>query len=102
MDESSKVYVDDRAWLGWQKLPSHVKTDILSTLEPLATQPPGQWPERIKPWRSEENLYVLPVWVGGHELFVFLYPQEERIHIDSMLYRELIEEVRGRPVTEVT
>ena len=40
--------------------------------------------------------------VGGHELFVFLYPHEQRIHVDSMLYRELIEQVRGRPVTEVT
>ena len=42
---------------------------------------------RVKPWPSEANLYVLPVWVGPDELFVFVYPDGQRIHIDSLLYR---------------
>ncbi len=81
MDESDKVHVDDRAWIGWQKLPAHVKTDILRTLEPLAGLPPERWPARIKRWPSEENLYVLPVWVDADELFVFAYPNGSR-HAD--------------------
>ena len=101
MNDSEKVYVDDRAWIGWQKLPGHVKTVVLRTLEPLAGLPPDRWPARIKPWRSEENLYVLPVWVDADELFVFIYPNGGRIHVESMLYRALIEQLRGRPVTEL-
>jgi hypothetical protein len=102
VNDSDKVIVDDWAWMGWQKLPAHVRTDIVSTLAPLAEQPPDRWPkERIERWRSEPNLYVLPVWVGPNELLAFFYPQEGRIHIDSMFYRELLERL-ARPTEAKT
>src|SRR5262245_4717801 len=99
-NESEKVYVEDRAWIGWDMLPEHVKTDILTTLEPLADVSPEQWPARIRPWRKREGIYVMPTWIRGDELYVFLKPGDKRIHIDGLHLRELIEQLRGEKVTE--
>src|SRR5262245_34025591 len=90
-----KVRVEDPAWIGWNMLPDHVKTDVLTTLEPLADVAPEQWPPRIRPWRPKEDLYVMPAWVQGDELYVFLRPREGRIHIDGLHLREKIELLRG-------
>jgi hypothetical protein len=100
MDESDKVYIEDRALIGWQMLPEHVKTDILTMLEPLAGTPPEQWPARIRPWRPKEQLYMMPTWLRADEMYVFLRPENHRIHIEGLHLREKIELLRGEKVTE--
>ncbi len=102
VDESEKVNVDDRAWIGWQMLPAHVKTDIVTSLEPLAGVPPSNWPARILRWRPERNVYVLPVWLRTDEMYVFFAPREQRIHIEGLHLRELIERLSGKEVTGAT
>lgn len=89
MNESDKVT------FGGQALPAHVKTDILTTLEPLAGVSPDQWPGRVRSWRPKENLFLLPTWVGPDELYVFLSPEGGRIHIQSMYLRELIDRLNS-------
>ncbi len=100
MQEPEKVYVDDRAWIGWQMLPEHVKTDIVSALEPLVGVLPARWPARIRSWRPEKNLYVLPVWLKNGEMYVFFTPREQQIHIEGLHLRELIEQLSGKEVVE--
>ncbi len=97
MNGSDKVIVDDRAWIGWHKLPPNVQTDILTTLDHLASQPPERWSSsRVERWPFEDNLYVLHAWVGVEELLVFFYGKQGFIHIDSMLLKEAVDRYARR------
>lgn len=100
MNESDKVYIEDSAWIGWQMIPPHVQTDILTTLEPLVGLPPDQWPSRIRSWRAKEQLYMMPAWLRGEELYVFFKPEPTRFRIEGLHSREKIEMLRGQKVVE--
>src|SRR5260370_40757320 len=102
MEESDKIVVDDLPWFAWQRLPAHVKTDVLGVLEPMAGKPPEQWPARVRTWKPESNLYVLPTWVGPDELYVFVSPEGCRIRIEAMYLREFIDKLRPKRVVEAS
>jgi hypothetical protein len=88
MNETETVIVDDRAWIGWTKLPPTVQAHVLDRLRPLAGRPTEDWPPAgVERWRSDD-LYVLTVSVGSDDLLVFCYPRGEQVHIDSMLLKE--------------
>jgi hypothetical protein len=92
MNNSDKVTVADRAWIGWSQLPAPTQTSILESLAALAGQPPEQWPARgVERWWADDNLFALRVWVGPDELLVFFRPQDGHISIDSMLLKETID-----------
>jgi hypothetical protein len=101
MQESVKVEIGDRAWISWHMLPPASRTDILETLEDLAGKPPESWPARVRPWRPELNLYLIPFWVRNEEVYVFIKPQGERILLEAMYLRELLEEMQ-RQKTELS
>ena len=86
MTELDKIVVAPFAAYSWERMPPHVKEDLLSVLVPLADLPVSSWPNgRVKLWKPEKSLYALPFWKGNNEIFVFFTPQPNGIQIESLL-----------------
>jgi hypothetical protein len=92
MQTAEKVTLEDRALIGWHKLPVPVQAQVLGTLGALVGQSSEKWPaEPIERWWPNDDLFALHVWVGPAELLVFFRLEEDRIRIDSMTLKETLE-----------
>jgi hypothetical protein len=98
MNNSEKVTVADRAWIGWSQLPAPTQASIRESLGALAGRPPMQWPSRgVERWWADDDLFALRVWVGPDDLLVFFRPEEGgHICLDNMALKETIERFTGR------
>jgi hypothetical protein len=93
MQTPEKVIVDDRAWIGWFKLPEAAKAELLEELGKLADQPVDRWAGgAVERW-TNGYMFAYHIMVREKdELLVFFRPEEgNRVRIDDMMLKETID-----------
>ena len=91
MQTADKVIFHPDTAIGWNALPAEEKEYVLTTLERLAGQPPGQWPRDVaKHLNTPEPLYVLYA-LGGQLFIVFRRADDGTLTVLDMVHRKTIE-----------
>ena len=94
MRDSEKLILEPAAVASWHYLPHGVREEIKEFLEGLAGTPPETWPPRVKLWNPHRGVYALSTWLKGHEMLVFIFPDGDKLNIEGLSMREVLDEMR--------